>query len=91
MLSTTKFLETIRKDEDSTFIGKFCSRLKFCGAVEKCVPSHEFAILLQGVTKDFAEVIRANIGDCHATGQQPLTFLRQVSGHSLPVLPFFIL
>lgn len=33
---------------------------------------------MQGVTKDFAEVIRANIGDCHATGQQPLTFLRQV-------------
>ena len=26
----------------------------------------------------FNEVIRANIGDCHAMGQRPLTFLRQV-------------
>uniref|UniRef100_A0A674NKQ1 alanine transaminase n=1 Tax=Takifugu rubripes TaxID=31033 RepID=A0A674NKQ1_TAKRU len=26
----------------------------------------------------FAEVIRANIGDAHAMGQQPITFLRQV-------------
>ncbi len=23
-------------------------------------------------------MIKANIGDCHATGQQPITFLRQV-------------
>lgn len=29
-------------------------------------------------SRPFKEVIRANIGDCHATGQQPLTFLRQV-------------
>ncbi|XP_027205077.2 alanine aminotransferase 2-like [Dermatophagoides pteronyssinus] len=28
--------------------------------------------------KPFNEVIRANIGDCHAMGQRPLTFLRQV-------------
>lgn len=28
--------------------------------------------------KAFNEVIRANIGDCHATGQKPITFLRQV-------------
>ncbi|CAL1544175.1 unnamed protein product [Lymnaea stagnalis] len=34
--------------------------------------------LKQGVKKNFTEVIRANIGDCHATGQKPLTFLRQV-------------
>ena len=34
---------------------------------------------LQGVKKPFEQVIRANIGDCHATGQQPLTFLRQAS------------
>lgn len=31
-----------------------------------------------GVQKPFAEVVRANIGDCHATGQKPLTFIRQV-------------
>ena len=28
--------------------------------------------------RPFKQVIRANIGDCHATGQRPLTFLRQV-------------
>ncbi|UYV83697.1 hypothetical protein LAZ67_23002119, partial [Cordylochernes scorpioides] len=30
-----------------------------------------------GVKKPFEQVIRANIGDCHAMGQKPLTFLRQ--------------
>ena len=45
----------------------------------------EFSI--QGVKKDFISVIRANIGDCHATGQKPITFLRQVMGLStLPEL-----
>ncbi|CAG5114907.1 unnamed protein product, partial [Candidula unifasciata] len=34
--------------------------------------------LNQGAKRNFADVIRANIGDCHATGQEPLTFLRQV-------------
>lgn len=33
----------------------------------------------QGVKKPFTEVIRANIGDCHAMGQKPITFFRQVS------------
>lgn len=33
---------------------------------------------LQGAKKKFTEVIKANIGDCHAMGQKPLTFLRQV-------------
>ncbi|KAH8421502.1 hypothetical protein KR009_010082, partial [Drosophila setifemur] len=33
--------------------------------------------LEKGVKKPFDQVIRANIGDCHAMGQQPLTFLRQ--------------
>ncbi|XP_048772562.2 alanine aminotransferase 1-like [Ostrea edulis] len=36
------------------------------------------AELNKGISKDFKDVIRANIGDCHATGQKPLTFLRQV-------------
>ncbi|CAH1778604.1 unnamed protein product [Owenia fusiformis] len=31
-----------------------------------------------GVEKPFTEVIKANIGDCHATGQNPITFIRQV-------------
>lgn len=34
--------------------------------------------LKQGVQHKFTEVIRANIGDCHAMGQVPLTFFRQV-------------
>uniref|UniRef100_A0A8D8CLL3 Alanine aminotransferase 2 n=2 Tax=Culex pipiens TaxID=7175 RepID=A0A8D8CLL3_CULPI len=34
--------------------------------------------LEQGAKKPFTEVIRANIGDCHAMGQQPITFLRQL-------------
>lgn len=34
---------------------------------------------LKGVTKPFSEVIKANIGDAHAMGQQPITFLRQVT------------
>ncbi|XP_047420136.1 alanine aminotransferase 1 isoform X2 [Sciurus carolinensis] len=34
--------------------------------------------LRQGVKKPFTEVIRANIGDAHAMGQRPITFLRQV-------------
>ncbi|KAM7071310.1 LOW QUALITY PROTEIN: alanine aminotransferase 1 [Acridotheres tristis] len=35
--------------------------------------------LRKGVPKPFTEVIRANIGDAHAMGQQPITFLRQVT------------
>ncbi|EDV91658.1 alanine aminotransferase 2 [Drosophila grimshawi] len=34
--------------------------------------------LLKGVKKPFDRVIRANIGDCHAMGQKPLTYLRQL-------------
>uniref|UniRef100_A0A3Q0SS90 alanine transaminase n=1 Tax=Amphilophus citrinellus TaxID=61819 RepID=A0A3Q0SS90_AMPCI len=34
--------------------------------------------LSEGMKKPFAEVIRANIGDAHAMGQQPITFFRQV-------------
>ncbi|BFG02807.1 alanine aminotransferase 1 [Drosophila madeirensis] len=34
--------------------------------------------LEKGAKKPFDQVIRANIGDCHAMGQQPVTFLRQL-------------
>ncbi|XP_067105296.1 alanine aminotransferase 2 [Osmerus mordax] len=34
--------------------------------------------LQQGVKQPFQEVIKANIGDAHAMGQKPITFLRQV-------------
>lgn len=40
------------------------------GAIEK--------ELLAGQKKPFTEVIRANIGDCHAMGQKPITHLRQM-------------
>jgi alanine transaminase len=36
-------------------------------------------ILFEGAQKPFDSVIKANIGDCHAMGQQPITFIRQVS------------
>lgn len=32
----------------------------------------------KGVSKPFDRVIKANIGDCHAMGQQPITYIRQV-------------
>nr|CAD7572245.1 unnamed protein product [Timema californicum] len=34
--------------------------------------------LEKGVKKPFKEVIKANIGDCHAMGQVPITFIRQI-------------
>lgn len=34
--------------------------------------------LHQGVKKPFTEVIHANVGNAHAMGQRPITFLRQV-------------
>ena len=34
--------------------------------------------MLQGVKKPFENVVKANIGDCHAVGQKPITFIRQV-------------
>ncbi|CAB3222029.1 unnamed protein product [Arctia plantaginis] len=34
--------------------------------------------LLKGAQKPFKTVIRANIGDAHAMGQKPVTFIRQV-------------
>lgn len=33
---------------------------------------------MQGASKPFNEVIKANIGDCHAMGQVPISFIRQV-------------
>ncbi|KAK7476032.1 hypothetical protein BaRGS_00032739 [Batillaria attramentaria] len=34
--------------------------------------------LKDGADKPFKKVVKANIGDCHATGQKPITFIRQV-------------
>ena len=35
-------------------------------------------IFPQGVEKPFSSVIKANIGDAHAMGNKPITFIRQV-------------
>ncbi|CAG7661616.1 unnamed protein product, partial [Allacma fusca] len=35
------------------------------------------AELRQGVKMPFSSVIKANIGDAHAMGQKPMTFIRQ--------------
>ncbi|KAH8863404.1 Alanine aminotransferase 2 [Schistosoma japonicum] len=35
--------------------------------------------LEKGQSKTFTEVVKCNIGDCHATGQKAITFLRQVT------------
>nr|XP_058901650.1 alanine aminotransferase 2 isoform X2 [Kogia breviceps] len=44
--------------------------------------------LQRGIKKPFTEVIRANIGDAQAMGQQPITFLRQrIHLTSLSLLP----
>jgi hypothetical protein len=58
-----------------------------CTAV--CVNSFLVVIVLmvlQGAKKPFADVIRCNIGDCHAVGQKPLTFIRQVTANLLRLL-----
>ena len=34
--------------------------------------------LAKGASKPFKSVIKANIGDAHAMGQKPITFIRQV-------------
>ena len=34
---------------------------------------------LKGKSHPFKEVIKCNIGDCHAMGQKAITFLRQVA------------
>ncbi|EMP35918.1 Alanine aminotransferase 2 [Chelonia mydas] len=41
--------------------------------------------LRKGIKKPFTEVIKANIGDAHAMGQQPITFLRQYSPSFMPL------
>ncbi len=35
-------------------------------------------LFFQGAKKPFTDVIKANIGDAHAMGNKPITFLRQV-------------
>lgn len=34
--------------------------------------------LKQGVKKPFTKILKVHLGDCHAMGQQPITFIRQV-------------
>ena len=41
--------------------------------------SHLKSYLKKGQSKPFDKIIKANIGDCQATGQKPITFIRQVN------------
>uniref|UniRef100_A0A2H1W0H2 alanine transaminase n=1 Tax=Spodoptera frugiperda TaxID=7108 RepID=A0A2H1W0H2_SPOFR len=50
------------------------SVLSPCRAHRHCVPR----AFLTGAQKPFKRVIKANIGDAHAMGQKPITFIRQV-------------
>ncbi|NP_001086104.1 alanine aminotransferase 2 [Xenopus laevis] len=70
-----------------------CNRILTLDSMNPCIQKVEYAVrgpiviravelekeLQQGVKKPFTEVIKANIGDAHAMGQKPVTFLRQVS------------
>lgn len=70
-----------------------CNRILTLESMNPCIQKVEYAVrgpiviravelekeLQQGVKKPFTEVIKANIGDAHAMGQKPITFLRQVS------------
>ncbi|KAK9502584.1 hypothetical protein O3M35_011332 [Rhynocoris fuscipes] len=50
-------------------------------AVRGPIPTRSLQLekeLKAGANKPFKEVIKANIGDCHAMGQVPITFIRQV-------------
>ena len=47
-----------------------CVVLSWCLNILEHVP--------QGVEKPFSSVIKANIGDAHAMGNKPITFIRQV-------------
>ncbi|KAG9352728.1 hypothetical protein JZ751_021142, partial [Albula glossodonta] len=47
------------------------------GEIERELQQNAFSGA-QSKKKPFTEVIKANIGDAHAMGQQPITFLRQV-------------
>lgn len=55
--------------------------LNFClrgGGLCTCQGNPVPLLLFQGVKKPFTEVIRGNIGDAQAMGQNPITFFRQV-------------
>jgi hypothetical protein len=56
-------------------VEKLTSHLS-CG-IESLVPFVNQE-LEAGVKKPFANVIKANIGDAHAMGNKPITFIRQV-------------
>lgn len=59
----------------------------------RIIPELWWHSVFQGMKQPFAEVIKANIGDAHAMGQRPITFLRQVgAGFEQPLnLSFFLL
>ncbi|XP_028665485.1 alanine aminotransferase 2 [Erpetoichthys calabaricus] len=87
-LSTAEASAVMPKDEN----GRIRDRILTLETMSPLVKAVEYAVrgpivikageiereLNQGIKKPFTEVIRANIGDAHAMGQKPITFLRQV-------------
>ncbi|XP_065065372.1 alanine aminotransferase 1-like [Rhopilema esculentum] len=79
----------IRSFSAATAMG---SKLLTIDSLNPCVKNVEYAVrgpivqlasklekeLQQGIAKPFQDVVKANIGDCHAVGQNPITFIRQV-------------
>ncbi|XP_041424171.1 alanine aminotransferase 2-like isoform X3 [Xenopus laevis] len=92
-LSGTPLAERDRKVTEKMSENGTCSRILTLDSMNPCIQKVEYAVrgpiviravelekeLQQGVKKPFTEVIKANIGDAHAMGQKPITFLRQVS------------
>ena len=63
-------------EQKLNFVHGLASNLVFKDWDTSC---HRYiSMMFQGVKKPFEDVIKANIGDAHAMGQQPITFLRQV-------------
>ncbi|XP_044755931.1 alanine aminotransferase 1-like [Coccinella septempunctata] len=75
----------------ATSTDKNCKNLTL-DTLNPCVKVMEYAVrgplvirageiekeLEKGIKKPFKTVLKANIGDCHAMGQKPITFIRQV-------------
>lgn len=87
-----RFSTAEAKIDAGLFNGKMRERILSMDTLNPQVKAVEYAVrgpivikageiergLEEGSAKPFSEVIKANIGDAHAMGQQPITFLRQV-------------
>ena len=60
------------------FRGLNCS-LKYQRSASYYIGLQRYSDCFKGVEKPFKTVIKANIGDAHAMGNKPITFIRQVN------------